>query len=157
MRRILTLGLSLSVLACWAGQAAAQERDPVPALALLLKDKDPIVRRSSAFSLKFLPQAEAAIPSLVEAFKDQDEIVRDNAVDAIVLMTPRATVPTLVLALRDKDPLSRLHAARSLGRLRRYTDESIPDLILLLKDTNADVRAEAVEALKRIQNSRREY
>jgi HEAT repeat protein len=155
MKHILPIGVTLLVLC--GGLSEAQAQDPVGSLALLLRDRDKEVRRAAAFALKYFPQADAALQSLVEAFKDNDEVVRANAVDAVVLMTPRSTVPTLTLALRDKDPLTRQYAAMALGRIRRYTDEAIPDLVQLLKDENDNVRQASIEALKSIQRSTTPY
>jgi HEAT repeat protein len=157
MKRLVTFGCALVALASLIGPVSAQDRDPVTVLAALLRDSSPEVRRAAAFALKYYPQVGPAIPSLIEAFKDGDEIVRANAVDAIVLVAPREVVPTLILALRDKDPLKRRHAALALGRIRRYTEQAVPDLVLLLKDDDDNVRQTAAEALKQIQQSRREY
>ncbi len=153
MKRNLTIGLIVLALGWQGTQALGQEANPVSALALLLKDKQTEVRRAAAFSLKYYPQSEPALPQLVEAFKDSDEVVRNNAVDAIVLMVPRSTVPTLLLALRDKDPLMRAHAAMALGRIRLFAEDAVPELVRLLKDENDNVRYAATEALKTIQGS----
>ncbi len=157
MKHALTIGLIVLVLG-WQGTVArAQETNSISALALLLKDKSTEVRRSAAYSLKFFPGSESVLPQLVEAFKDTDEIVRTNAVDAVVLMVPRSTVPTLLLALRDKDPQMRIHAAMALGRIRLYNEEAVPELVRLLRDENDNVRYAATEALKSIQKSTTTY
>lgn len=145
------------VLGGLRGDVRAQEKDPGPALAALLKDKNVEVRRSAAFVLKFLPQVDAAVTNLVEALRDPDEIVRNNASDALVLIAPRYSVPPLTAALREKSPQLKQLAATTLGRIRRFTDEAIPDLILLLKDNDPDVREAASGAIKNILGTRHAY
>ncbi len=164
MRRLVTLALAALALASFAGRAPAQDedkpppfRDPVPELARQLKDPSVEVRRAAAFALKFLPSANDVVPNMVDALGDKDEIVRNNAIDAIVLTPPRRCVLPLAAALKSKDALVRQLAAATLGRVRRYTEEAIPDLTLLLKDPVVDVREAAAEALKKIHGSRREY
>lgn len=161
MKRFLTLALGMLLLGWCAAEVPAQppaEKNTVPDLVALLKDQKSVeVRRAAAFALKFNLQSEGAIPDLIDAFKDTDDIVRANAVDALLMLTPRATVPPLALALKNNDPNVRTQAARTLGRIKRYTDEAIPNLVFMLKDENYDARQAAAEALKRIHNSTREY
>ena len=111
------------------------------------------VRRAAAFALKYNLQSSEVVQDLIDAFKDPDEIVRSNALDAVVMITVKFSVPPLNLALKSNDPLVKIQAARTLGRIKRYTDEAIPSLVFLLKDENYDVRQAAVEVLKRIQSS----
>jgi len=155
MKRFLTFVLGVFLLGWLAGPASAQ--NTAPQLAALLKDAKVEVRRAAAFALKYNLQSDQALSNLLDAFKDTDEIVRANASDAIALMTPKVAVPPLTQALRATDPNVRVNAARTLGRIKRYTDEAIPNLVFMLKDENYDARQAAVEALKRIHNSTREY
>jgi HEAT repeat protein len=157
MKRFLAFALALLLGGWCTAEAPAQEKNTVPELVALLKDKSVEVRRAAAFSLKFNLQSGSAVQDLIDAFKDSDEVVRANAVDAIVQMTPRVAVPPLTLALKDKDPNVRIESARTLGRIKRYADEAIPNLILLLKDENYDARQAGGEALRRIQSTTREY
>ena len=150
LRTSVVLSLGILALGLCAGRAAAQARDPVPALTKLLRDENVDVRRAAAKALTRMPRTQGAIPALIEALKDADPFVRDNAVDAICSMAPGEVVPGLIRALKDANPNSRRRAAEALMRLGRYVDDAIPDLIVLLKDENADVRRAATEALRRI-------
>jgi HEAT repeat protein len=76
--------------------------------------------------------------------------VRDNAVDALAVMTPGDVVPSLVRALRDPDANARRRAADCLGRINRDTQDALPALIETLKDPNQQVRQSATAALRRI-------
>jgi HEAT repeat protein len=156
MTRFLTCAVAGLLLGGFAGAARAQ--NTAGDLAKLLKDQRSVeVRRAAAFALKFNLQSGDVVQDLIEAFKDGDEVVRANAADAIVLLTPKTAVPPLTLALKSNDPNVRAQAARTLGRIRHYTDEAVPGLVLLLRDENDDVRQAAAEALKRIHRSPREY
>ncbi len=59
-----------------------------------------------------------------------------------------AVVPALQLALRNNSAQVRMHAAKLLGRIQAET--AVPDLIRLLSDQNASVKATAIDALNRI-------
>jgi HEAT repeat protein len=155
MKRFLTVALGVVLLGWFAGAAAAQ--NTAPDLAALLKDKNVEVRRGAAFALKYNLQSDTVVQDLIGAFADPDEVVRANASDAILLMTPKVAVPPLTLATKSNDPNVRTQAARTIGRIKRYTDEAIPSLVFLLKDESFDVRSAAREALKRIFDSNREY
>jgi HEAT repeat protein len=150
------VALGALLLGAFAGPAPAQ--GTAGDLAKLLKDPKSVdVRRAAAFALKYNLQSSDVVQDLIDAFKDTDDIVRDNAADAIVQITPKLAVPPLNLALKSNDPNVRSQAARTLGRIRRYTDEAIPSLVFLLKDESTDVRLAAAEALRRIHNTAREY
>jgi HEAT repeat protein len=157
MKRLLTIPLGALLFGGFAATASAQ--NTAADLAKLLSKNQPSVevRRAAAFALKYNLQATEVIDALVDAFKDTDEIVRDNASDAIRLIVPKVAVPHLTLALKSDDPNVRIMSARTLGLIQRYTDEAIPNLVFLLKDENFDVRQAAAEALKRIHHSTREY
>jgi len=156
MKSLLKFAFGALLLSGFAVPAGAQ--NTAGDLAKLLKDQKSIeVRRAAAFALKYNLQSAEVVQDLIDAFKDSDEIVRSNASDAVVMITAKFSVPPLNLALKSNDPLVKIQAARTLGRIKRYTDEAIPSLVFLLKDENYDVRQAAVEALKRIQSSSREY
>jgi HEAT repeat protein len=156
MKSLLTFALGALVVGGFVDAARAQ--NTAGDLAKLLKDPRSVeVRRAAAFALKYNLQSADVVQDLIDAFRDTDEIVRSNASDAITLLTPKTAVPPLTLALKSNDPNVRINAARTLGRIRRYTDEAIPSLVFMLRDENYDVRQAAIEALKRIHNSTREY
>jgi len=139
-----------------AGQAQAQVQDPVPQLIALLKSENVEVRRAAAYSLKYFPNDEAAIPGLIQLLGDKDARARENAEDALALMYPREAIPALIQATKRKgkeNTLTRQKAAETLGRFLNFADVAIPDLILLIndKDEVETVQAAAKIALSRIQ------
>jgi HEAT repeat protein len=163
MKKLFAASLSALVLAAGMQYAAAQEpkggaaqvppapgAGPVADLARQLRDEDVNVRRAAARALTRLPNTTSAIPALVEALKDRDAFVRDNAVDALAVMHPGDAVPALTRALRDDDPNARRRAADALARIGRDTEPAWPALITLLKDENPEVRKAANAALRRL-------
>jgi HEAT repeat protein len=160
MKQLLILGLGVVLLGVSAASIRAQDKDPVPDLAQILANPKKFgvdVRRGAAFALKRYPSSDGAINELILAFKDEDEIVRANASDAVALIPPRVSVPALTIAMRDKDAGVRRIAARTVGRVRRFTDEAVPVLVQLLDDKDPIVRQEAAEAIKKILHSEQPY
>jgi HEAT repeat protein len=129
---------------------AAQQRDPVPELAKLLRNDEVEIRRAAARALTRLPNTVSAIPALIESLKDPDAFVRDNAVDALAVQHPGDVVGPLSRALRDPDANARRRAADTLARLGHDTESAWPALIESLKDENAEVRKAATAALRRL-------
>jgi HEAT repeat protein len=155
MRPIIVTCLGILALTLAAGRAAAQlPAYPVRDLALQLRETNPVeIRRGAAFTLKFAPDGDIgpAVQGLIDALKDPDQIVRANAADALALITPGNVVPELTKALLLKEqPLIRQGAADVLGRIKRYTSEALPNLILLLNDPVPEVRTAATWALRQI-------
>jgi HEAT repeat protein len=184
MKRLLTLVLGGLLMSGLVGTASAQQPPDKPAekpaekprrpgekpekpapqvpptaaqFAALLQDPNVNVRRGAAFALKYDLQSEFVIGNLIAAFRDTDEVVRYNAVDAVTLMTPKQSVPSLTQALHSADPNIRINSCRALGRINRYTEMAIPSLVFMLKDENFDARQAAADALRRIYHSNREY
>jgi HEAT repeat protein len=155
MKRLLAVCLGVMVIAGTGSRASAQvpppKKDPVTALSQLLKDPtNASVRAAAARALTRLPNTKAAIPALIDALKDKDPFVRDNAVDALCVMAPGDVVPSLIRAMRDPDPNSKRRAADAVGRIKYDTVEAWPALMELLKDDNAQVRKAASAALRRV-------
>jgi hypothetical protein len=60
----------------------------------------------------------AAMPTLIEAFGDKDEGIRDRAQFILVKQIGQAAVPALIEALGDENPDVRRAAATALGSIR---------------------------------------
>jgi HEAT repeat protein len=150
MRPILTIGLGVLLLGTGAGIAQAQSKDPLKDIINLLKDPNKDVRRAASYALITYPENASAIPPLIKVLGDPDREVRENAVLALSLMYPHDVVAPLGTALKDSDPMTRRYAAEALGRVRRFTEGALPNLMLLLKDKDADVRKAARQALRNI-------
>jgi hypothetical protein len=94
-----------------------------------------------------------AAPSLVEALQSDDSKIRLAGAKALRDMSFRAkqVIPDLTLALHDKDRNVRAMVAEALGMACRDNEDdeiAVPGLCECLHDSDADVRREAVGALK---------
>ena len=168
MKKLVAASLGLLVLAASIPRSQAQApaagtqqppapapaRNPVGDLAKQLRDDDVNVKRAAARALTRMPNTNSAIPSLIDALKDKDPFVRDNAVDALSVMHPGVVVPFLTRALRDEDPNVKRRCADALARIGHDTEPAWPALIELLKDKNAEVRKAATAALRRLMIGR---
>ncbi len=99
------------------------------------------------------PQAGAAvakdlIPGLIEALKDEDEAVRANVSNAI-LMIGEPAAPALMKALQAENKTMRIAAASVLGKMGKgaHTNRVLFALIKALKDKDVEVRRAASAAL----------
>ncbi len=122
----------------------------VPRLIEALKDRDANVKIAVIITIDGLGLgARPAIPALGEAIKDTNAVVRRLALIALSKMGEMAleTVPLMVEALRDKDTNVKNAAAFALVSLGR---DALPEFRKLLKDTNANLRLMAVQALSRL-------
>lgn len=124
----------------------------VPALAAVLKDPEPRVRRAAASTLWGLgTRMGPAVPGLADTLRDADTDVRLAAVMALESAGPHAAaaVPALVQALKDADANVRLYACKALGAAGPAARPAIP---ALLEAAKVDfLRDSAEEALRKIQ------
>lgn len=94
-----------------------------------------------------------AVKPLIADLKDNDPLVRSNAVQALgVIKDPRAVEP-LIVVLNDKDPLIQRQAVKALGRINDL--RALEPLIGVLEDREKKpyVRMSAAEALGRMGDS----
>ena len=136
-----------------AGRELVNIGEPaVPALASLLKDPEPRVRRAAASTLWGLGARMAvAVPGLAETLGDGDAEVRLAAAMALESAGPHAAaaVPALVKALQDADVNVRLWSCKALGAVGPPARAAIP---ALLAATKVDfLRGSAEDALRKIQ------
>jgi HEAT repeat protein len=139
-----------------SGEAARQLIDigepAVPALAGLLKDPEPRVRRAAASTLWGLgTRMGPAVPNLAETLRDPDAEVRLSAAMALESAGPHAgaAVPALVQALKDPEINVRLYACKALGAAGAAARPAIPALIEAAK---LDIlRGSAEDALRKIR------
>jgi HEAT repeat protein len=139
---------------------AEYQNDPVTFCIKELKNPDSDVRFNAADILRGLAgEAEAAIPALVEGFRDKDRQVRAQCVFALVdigwALKERASgaVPALAEALRDPDDEVRSLAANALGAIGPAASAAAPRLRKALKDSAEEVREAAKEALSKVAPS----
>lgn len=101
------------------------------------------------------PSGPNTLGELVRALEDDDRDVRLRAVEALPAAAgPDEAARALVeLLTKESDPSVRLAAVRSLAAIG--TDESLEGLLSALTDEEDQVRREAVDALGRIEGTRR--
>ena len=95
-----------------------------------------------------------AVRPLIADLKDNDPLVRSNAVQALgAIKDPRAVEP-LIAVLNDKDPLIQRQAVKAVGRIN--DPRALEPLIKVLqnKEKKPHVRMGAAEALGRMGDSR---
>lgn len=98
-----------------------------------------------------------AICALIEALKDEDEVVRQRVVSALGEIGDVRAVPGLIEALKDKNKDVRWRAAVALGKIAKKGGDcsaAVPGLIEALKDREEDVRREVITALGEIGDER---
>jgi HEAT repeat protein/beta-lactamase regulating signal transducer with metallopeptidase domain len=102
------------------------------------------------------PQAADAVPdetrrrvadALSLALNDENERVREQAIQGLATMRDPRAVPALIKALQSRDVRLRRIAVGSLSQFD--TPEAAQGLVTALKDENADVRRQAIRALGR--------
>jgi HEAT repeat protein len=81
----------------------------------------------------------------VQALKDKDENVREQAAEALGEIRDATGVPALIDALKDKDENVREQVARALGNIGDAA--AVPALIEALKNADEHVRMYAASAL----------
>ncbi|WP_298435973.1 HEAT repeat domain-containing protein [Geobacter sp.] len=120
-------------------------------LALLVKDEDPLVRRSAVCALAGLHDPEC-LGSLVMALMDEDPDVRIAAVAGIGGLGGNEAPEPLLLALRDDDPWVQSAALKALGR---YGGSKVLDAIEgLLPEVGGVVLITALETLAAMEGER---
>lgn len=134
-----------------AAQALGRIREPraIPALVPLLQDKVKAVRVDVAGALAHI--GEAAVPTLLEALKHAEWLVRLHAIEALGKMrAPQGVEPLLAVLFNDHDTAVRTDAARALGEIG--DPRAVEFLITAMRDL--DVRPIAIEALGKIGDRR---
>ncbi len=118
-----------------------------------LRLADPQQRAQAATVLGLLgDQAQAAVPALVEAIKDEEVQVRRIIVAALgeIGIAARSAVPALVASLRNRHDIVRRRAAQCLAELGPAARSAVPALIEVMSDPSLMVRRWAVFALGEI-------
>jgi len=112
---------------------------------------EPDFAPEAALALSFM--GSAAVPTLREAVKDDQAVVRREALRSLGKLRERASidpqivVPLLLEALDDPDPSVRSVAVTYLGIVRDIPEKEVAGLIKALSDPEAGVREAAAVAL----------
>jgi HEAT repeat protein len=115
-----------------------------------LKSKNAEIRKKAAEALGDMgPAASAAVPALIEAFKDKDYFVNQAVVKALGKIGEPA-LPALMTAVSDNEEKVRTHAIETIGVMGKSgldVKQAIPLLINAMNDKSYDTQWAAVEAL----------
>lgn len=140
-------------------QAAVMMGDPgqleaVRLLAEALGDPDPHIRELAAAALsEFGPDAQLALPELIQACQDESLVVRRRAVRAIGFIGPVAAddaLPMLLMATEDDEASVSLQALATLGDFGPAAAPAVPALVSALWTGDVRRRAVAGVALNRV-------
>lgn len=135
---------------------SAELAELIEAVRLCLSDKDNVVRREAADTLRALgPAAAPALESLITAARgDTDNTVRRSAMAALKLLKPDPEVllPQLLHLLDDDDAKIRAAMADLCGALGP-TEEALDKLVLLLRDADFNVTDNVINALARTKHA----
>jgi HEAT repeat protein len=127
--------------------------DSVPSVVSQLANSDPAVRTLAVQVLRYIGQdAEDAIPDLIQRLHDSDANVREAAVFALRDVGEDSAyaidaIPALADLLADRDGMVRRSAAYSLIQFKA---DSVPDVIKMLRNKDANTRELAVNVLRYI-------
>jgi HEAT repeat protein len=146
---------ALFTLAAIGPKAAAAIGPATEALA----DTDRDVMLTAGYFLgKLGPEAKAAAPALKKLLDSKDELVKLTGVHALLEVDPaneehvKMAVPEMTAALKNPLAFIRAEAAMTLGDLGKAAAGALPALeTVQQQDENADVRAAAAEAVKKIK------
>jgi HEAT repeat protein len=152
LRRALTDKIAgVRVAAAYAIPKLAPSSAALAALADAVDDRSVDVQRAAMEGLyAFGSEAKVAVPQFRRALASDNEEVRARA--AVFLGSlgreGKAGLPELVMALRDDAPLVRTGALRALTRITPTPEKFEPLFTRALADPNANVRREAISALR---------
>jgi len=115
-------------------------------LVPFLNDSAPEVRQCAALGLANKPD-EMSIKPLVQALSDEDTLVGNLAVNALVKIG-NATVPSLIDVMKSASQSARIHALRALAEIRDH--RAIPVMMQVMEEESALLRHWAKEGLERL-------
>ncbi|MBI4395563.1 MAG: HEAT repeat domain-containing protein, partial [Elusimicrobia bacterium] len=126
-------------------------KDAVPALLDALKITRPDVRKGAAKAIAGMdePLRKAALASLLEVFKSEDEYARGEATMALVEIGEPA-VSAVLACLKEENPRLRERAIALLGEIVPKSRESVLPLLAAFKDPARIVRLKAAVVLGRM-------
>lgn len=111
-----------------------------------LTDPAPEVRQCAALGLGSKPEERAAQP-LIQSLSDQDPMVCNLALKALIAIGP-AAVPPLIEAVKTSPKSPRIHALRALAEIR--DPRAIPVMMQVMDEDSALLQYWAREGLERL-------
>jgi HEAT repeat protein len=141
------------------GQIGDSLRAALPSLVGFLTSEEAELRAQVVAVLSDLAQQAQGIMQMARvalrqaALREQDEVIRTNAVRALANLGPQAAshVPALVDALRDEIPAVRMNAAYTLGEMGPDARQASTALFMALRDRDMGVRVHVAAALWKIE------
>jgi HEAT repeat protein len=133
------------VAACALVSGAEQPREALALLAPVLRDADASVRQRAAEGLTALRDARASWPLARALLREEAGQTRDVVRDGLSRLPLRETVDLLQQLYARPDAQDRRAAVAGLSAIAR--PESMPGLVVALKDADRAVRLEAIKAL----------
>ena len=115
-------------------------------LVPFLNDSAPEVRQCAALGLANKPD-EMAIHPLVRALSDEDALVCNLAVNALVKIV-NAAVPSLIEIVKSGSQSARIHALRALAEIRDH--RAIPVMMQVMEEDSVLLQHWAKEGLERL-------
>jgi beta-lactamase regulating signal transducer with metallopeptidase domain/HEAT repeat protein len=127
----------------------------VPTLAAATKGDNRNARRFAIVALgRMGSESEAALPELLQAFKNTDPMTRSLAVGTVGMIHmnqgTKKVVALVMEALKDNNENVRAAAANALECMRKSARSAIPALLNALSDKDAFVRGCVIGALREI-------
>ena len=116
-------------------------------LSLLVKDEDPVVRKTAVHSLAEL-KSPAAVSHLIMALADEDADVRIAAAGALGAIGGDDVIDPLLFALSDEAPWVKCAVLESLAILK--SDRAVPAIVEVFERSSGLVVIAALEALAEI-------
>jgi hypothetical protein len=145
-----------------AASALGKIADPraIEPLIVALRDVQSYVRRRAVSALGKIADPRAIKPLLIAVLHDPDESVRENAAEALAKIgDPHAIEPLIGLLSDTTQLISRRpvrfidsYATAALGKIGQLAVE--PLIVVLMTDSNKNVRCNAAEALGEIGDLR---
>ena len=131
----------------WALRVLAQSpHSQAEWLVPFLNDPAREVRQCAALGLAIKPD-ESAIQPLVRALGDEDSMVSNLAVNALVKLGS-AAVPALIEVVKNAPQSVRIHALRALAEIRDH--RAIPIMMMVMEEDSALLQHWAKEGLDRL-------
>lgn len=131
----------------WALRTLAQSPHSLTTwLIPFLEDPAPDVRQCAALGLAVRPD-EGAIQALVRALTDDDSMVCNLAVQALITIGA-AAVPSLIDAVKSGHRPARIHGLRALAEIR--DQRAIPVMMQVMEEDSALLQYWAKEGLDRL-------
>lgn len=128
----------------------------VPALAAMIRSKDPEIRREAILALAAIgPDARSTVPEMIKLLEDPQSTNRPAAAYALGRLGAKEAVPALKKALVEKEiPVLHLAAAWALLQIDpsndQYATEALPLLTSALENEMPQIRREAARTLARL-------